>query len=267
MTDPRNPYRPPTAHVADHADRPDPQGDDIFIPNGRIVPAGRGAGWIGDAWRLFRARPGKWLLTLLVLIVIYVVASWIPLSSLVTAFFWPFISAGIAKGADLQRRTGNFDVGKLFDGYEKQWKPLLLIGAMGLLALAAFFVLLVIMMGVGVAMQAVLNIGGRADPSQFLSTGYALAILIYLAIVLPITAATYLAPPLIVLNNLPAGAAMKMSFFASFKNVLSGLVYGLCALGLGILAIIPLGLGMFVWLPVMMITLYTAYRDIFIEQR
>lgn len=266
MADPRNPYAPPSAPVADHLDRPGPQPDETLIPNGRLLPPGHGAGWIGDAWRLFRNRPGKWLLTLLLIIVIYLVASIIPLSSLLTPFFWPFISAGISRGADRQRLTGDFDVGKLLDGQDKQWGPLLAVGAVGLLATVLFFVLLVATVGAGFAAQAVFNIGGKADPASMLSTGFLLAFLIYLAIVLPITAATYLAPPLIVLKGLSAGTAMKMSFFGSIKNILAGLVYSLCALGLFIVATIPLGLGLIVWAPLMMLTIYTAYRDIFIEQ-
>ncbi len=67
----------------------------------------RGVGWIGDAWRLFKARPGKWLLNLVFLILVYVVASWIPLGNFISSLIWPFIGAGIVMCADTQRRRGH----------------------------------------------------------------------------------------------------------------------------------------------------------------
>ncbi|MEJ0035588.1 MAG: BPSS1780 family membrane protein [Gammaproteobacteria bacterium] len=265
MTDPRNPYTPPTAHVGDPVDPIGADSHETFIPDGRRVPGGRGAAWIGDAWQLLRARPGKWALAMLLLLLFYIVASLIPLSSLITPFLWPFVAAGIVMAADTQRRTGTFEVATLFGGVHKQPMSLLAIGAMFLLTVVALFVSLAILVGTGPARQAVFDTG-RPDPSLMLSANYMLALLVYLALAIPITAATYLAAPLIVLHDLPAGTAMRMSLVGSFKNILSGLVFSLCAILLVIVSIIPLGLGLLISIPIMILTNYTMYRDIFIER-
>ncbi len=264
MPDPRNPYAPPKAPVADQADSLDPQAGGTFIPNGRRVSAGRGAGWIGDAWRFFRARPWMWLLTALLVTVIWAVASWLPLAGLATLLLWPFIGGGIVMAADAQRRTGTFELEALFEGFRRQPKALLVVGGMYVLMQAVLFVCLAVMIGSTFALQAVLHIGGSPDPAAVMTPAYALALLFYLAAVLPITAATYLAPPLILFHDLPAGTAMKMSFIGSFKNILSGFVFSVCAFGLVMIAAIPLGLGLIIAIPVLMITTYTVYRDIFI---
>src|SRR6185312_8516398 len=52
VNDPKNPYAPPATRVADREDGPQPTDSGTFIPNGRVVPPGNGAVWIGNAWRL-----------------------------------------------------------------------------------------------------------------------------------------------------------------------------------------------------------------------
>ena len=93
-----------------------------------------------------------------------------------------------------------------------------------------------------------------------------LATLLHILMTLPITAATYMAIPLIALHGVSAGSAMKMSLIGSFKNILPGIVYGVCASLFIFVSIIPVGLGLLVSIPVMMITTYPVYRDIFVER-
>jgi uncharacterized membrane protein len=44
------------------------------------------------------------------------------------------------------------------------------------------------------------------------------------------------------------------------------IVYGFVMLVLAIVAVIPLGLGMFVWLPLAIASTYAAYRQIYTEE-
>src|SRR5262245_55232420 len=100
MNDPRNPYSPPTTQVADRDERPQATEAGQFIPYGRSLPAGRGAAWIGDAWRLLRAQPGMWAAALILLLVAYIVLSMIPLVNFFVQLLAPFAYAGIALAAD-----------------------------------------------------------------------------------------------------------------------------------------------------------------------
>ena len=75
--------------------------------------------------------------------------------------------------------------------------------------------------------------------------------------------ATWFAPALIVLHELAPIAALKASFYACLRNWIPFLIYGLAMLVLGILAAIPVGLGFLVLIPVLVASVYTAYRDIF----
>ena len=73
------------------------------------------------------------------------------------------------------------------------------------------------------------------------------------------------AAPLIVLSDADLGPALKTSFFACLKNILSFLVWSVAIFVLAFFASIPLFLGWLLLGPVLMVSLYLAYRDIFHE--
>ena len=264
MADPRNPYAPPSTHVSDPAEPPGPNDGERFVPYGRWRPAGRGAGWIGDAWRVLAGRPGTWALTMLVLLAFYIVVSLIPLVNIFTQLLAPFLAAGIALCADQQRRTGTFELATLLGGFKKNAGSLLAVAGITFGFFILIFVVLFIVIGSDLMKPAML--GQKIDPYVIFSMKNLLVMLICAAIAIPFVAATYLAPPLIVLHDQPPLKAMHMSLIGIFKNILSGLVFGLCMLGLCIVAAIPLGLGLLILIPLSLITNYTIYRDIFVEQ-
>jgi uncharacterized membrane protein len=90
-----------------------------------------------------------------------------------------------------------------------------------------------------------------------------LAVLVVLALSLPLTMAMLFATPLIVFTDAEFGSALKVSFIACLKNILPFLVWSVAMLVLAILAAIPIFLGWLLLGPVMMVSLYLAYRDIF----
>jgi len=264
MNDPRNPYAAPVAHVADREDRLDPTDDGRFVPYGRSLPPGRGAAWIGNAWQLLRARPGMWAAGLVLLLVAYIVLSLIPLVNLFLQLATPFFTAGIAMAADQQRRTGTFELGALLAGFNKRPGSLLAVSATVVVAVIVFAIVLVLF--IGTEIFGPMMSGGKPDPALFLSARFWLAILIGFALMVPVAFATYLAPQLIVLHDLPALTAMKMSVAGCFKNILPGIVFLLCSMALLVVSAIPIFLGLLVSIPIMVITNYTVYRDIFVEE-
>ena len=82
---------------------------------------------------------------------------------------------------------------------------------------------------------------------------------------IPITMVMLFATPLIVLADFEVGAALKTSFGACLKNLLPFFIWSLIAIVLAIIAAIPFFLGYLLLCPVMMVSLYVAYRDIFHE--
>lgn len=261
MSEQDNRYAPPTATVADPAADPS---DAILIPNGRMAPIGDGAKWISQGLSMFFKRPGMWIVTGLLLFVIFAAASAVPLANLATTLLWPAFSAGVVYAADVQRRTGAFSINDLFHGFGPKLSQFVIVGAVMLVSSVLMLVVIAIIVGIDVAL-ATFGIKGALDPTAMTKTFW-LAFLTALALALPIMAATYLAAPLIELHGLSAADAMKMSFVGSLKNILPGLVFSILLLLLVIVSIIPLGLGLLVTGPVMLITFYTMYRGIFVRE-
>jgi len=262
MNEPRNPYAPPAAQVV-HRDENQPAEPGRFIPYGRLLSANRGVVWIGDAWRMLKAQPAMWAASLVLMLIAFIVLSLIPVVSFFVQFIGPFAYAGIALAADQQRRTGTFELKTLVGGFDKHVMPLL---AVGVATFVAGLIFLIVIAGVlGGDVFRMITHGFDPDPSSVMTLKFWLAVLIGLALMLPVIAATYLAPQLIVLHDQPAMEAMKMSLVATAKNILPGLVFGICAFLLLLVSMIPLLLGLLITAPIMMITNYTVYRDIFVE--
>ena len=259
-TEPTNPYAAPRAAVADATVR---LGD--YIPGGRTVPAGRGWGWIADGWALFRENPGLWIGMVLVFAVIMIGLALIPLVGPAAQYvLMPVLMAGIVTAARALDEGRGMEFNQLFEGFRTRFSTLAAVGA---LYLAGFVVIVVVVMVVtGASLFGIfLAGGGGADPA---ATGAAiltivLAVLIVLALSIPLLMTVWFAPALVLFHELGAIEAMKASFTGCLRNIVPFLVYGVLGLLLAIVATLPLGLGWFVLGPVLAISVYTAYRDIY----
>jgi uncharacterized membrane protein len=107
--------------------------------------------------------------------------------------------------------------------------------------------------------------GGDGSAARVAAAGMSmlLAVLIGLALAIPVYMAIWFAPTLVTLNDFEPIQALKTSFSACLKNIVPYLLYGVILFALAIVASIPLGLGWLVLGPVLAISIYTAYRDIF----
>ena len=84
-----------------------------------------------------------------------------------------------------------------------------------------------------------------------------------LALMLPLFMAIWFAPLLVVFHEHGALEAMKASFTGCLRNIVPFLVYGVIGFVLMVLASVPVLLGWLVLGPVMVASIYTAYRDIY----
>ena len=137
---------------------------------------------------------------------------------------------------------------------------------LGVISLAIGIVMALIMLAI-VGFSAAPFLFGGATPTPDQITGILLpmllAVLVVIALSLPLSMAMLYAPALIVLADSEVVPALKTSFFACLKNVLPFLIWGVMIMVLGIAATIPLALGWLLLGPVMMVSLYISYRDVF----
>jgi uncharacterized membrane protein len=128
---------------------------------------------------------------------------------------------------------------------------------------------LAVFLVIGAGVFALMS-GGEVDSTTVAAMsgiGMLLGVLVIMALMLPLLMAIWFAPTLVVFHEMGALDSMKMSFAACLKNMLPFLLYGVIFFGLAIVATLPLLLGWLALGPVISITVYTAYRDIFFKPR
>jgi hypothetical protein len=255
-----NPYAAPRAHVEDQVGAI--AGD--FLRDARVVPASRGWAWISEGFSLFRRQPLTWVLLTVVLVALLIVSGLIPFfGGIVAQLLMPVFTAGLMLGCRQLEEGGELTVGSLFAGFSARPARLIGLGAVGLAAAVLIFVVVGVTFGLGAG--AMIGAPSRAiDPEEALSM--VLGTLVAVAAGLPVYMAMWFAPALIVLNGLSIGEAIRASFVACARNVLPFLVYGVALLVLMIVALIPLGLGLLVLLPLLFTSVYASYRDAFYER-
>jgi uncharacterized membrane protein len=237
--------------------------DATFNRDGNACPAGAGVEWWTKAWPLFTRQAGMWIA---VIVVIFVVASFIPvIGQLAILLFSPVIAGGLMLGAREVDRGGGLTVGHIFAGFSNQMGQLVLVGVLYLAGMVVVTVVVGLIAGIGIG--TLIGASGGAHPAAMGAAGVSgmlLAVLIALALMLPLYMAMWFAPALIVFHEIGAVDAMKASFSGCLKNIVPFILYGLVGLVLGIVASIPFGLGWLVLGPVAIGSVYLGYRDIFL---
>jgi uncharacterized membrane protein len=247
---------------------------------GSVVAADRGAAWWSDAWRLFVAAPGVWIVIVIVSIVLAVGLLLVPLlGGVADALLSPVLVAGVMMGCRDLDRGGRLTIGHLFAGFGDRTVSLILVGLICLIGSYAIlaFASTLMLTALGAGVVSALTHADLANPDLFelsmisaeivstLGVGVFVILTVTLLALMLVLMAFWFAPALIVFRNDNPVAAMKNSFVASFRNTVPFLVY--CVLGtvFAFLACIPLFLGWLVFIPVASATVYASYRDIFGE--
>jgi uncharacterized membrane protein len=247
-----------------------PADDDLnLVLPGRSLSAGAGWEWIAGGWRLFLRAPLMWIIALIIIFVAFVAIGIVPiLGAIAVQLLQPVASAGLIIAAHSLERGGNFELEHLFAGFKKNFANLVVVGLLflagGVLIMLVFFALLAMTVG-----TAVLGAFASGNSDQVAAAAGAsilmvlVGVLVMMALLVPLLAAYWFAPALVMMHDMKPMAAMRESFFACMRNFVPFLVYGLVVFVLAIVAAIPFGLGYLVLVPVMLASTYVAYRQIF----
>jgi uncharacterized membrane protein len=231
----------------------------------RVVDAGRGINWWTEAWALFAKNAGMWIVLALILIVILVVLSLIPLlGSLAASLLAPVLAGGWMLAARKVEAGGALEAGDLFAAFKgDKLTPLLVLGAV-LLVATLVIALAVGALGFGAIMGMTVGGAHQSAGGMMAAMGAGmLALLVGLALGLLAAMAVWFAPALVVFRNVAPVDALKASFSASLKNIVPFLLYGVIYFIAAIVASIPFGLGWIVLVPVVLLTVYVSYKDVF----
>ncbi len=233
----------------------------------RTVEAGRGAGWLGDGFDYFKRAAGAWIAIAVVLLVIYVALAFIPvLGTVASQLLTPVFTAGILIGCRNMDQGDTLQLGDLFKGFSGNVGHLIIIGALNLMALVVLGIIMLILgfvlMG-GIDTLTRLGSGDAAALWENLPM-LLVAMLVVLGLYIPVLMALWFAPALVALDGVPVQEALSASFTGCLCNILPFLIWGIVALVLFIVAVIPMGLGLLVLAPMIWASTYVAYKEIFI---
>jgi hypothetical protein len=227
------------------------------------VPASRGVGWLADAFALFRRAPLAWIGLCAGWLAIWFGLLMIPLIGPVAGnLLQPVFFAGFAIAAFKQTAGEPVTMGELFGGFKRNLRGLIQIGLiMVFVQLASIMLVRALGLPAWPADQA-FDLMRYAEMLRerwwVLAIGFGFASLA--------SGALWFAPQLLVFHNMPVSHAIRWSVYAALANIGAMLVYGAMLLLLLFIAWIPFALGMLVMLPVMVISTYTSYREVFESQ-
>lgn len=236
--------------------------------NARALDAGRGWQWIVDGFALFRKSPFMWIGLTVVMVLIWMVSFLIPvLGPLLFNLLSPVLFAGLMLGCKALERGEELELAHLFAGFQNNATALVTIG--GVYLVGSIIILGAVWVTSGGSMlQAVMQKGpGDIQLIAGAVRSLAFALLVGLALYLPLIMLIWFAPLLVVIDGMKPVDAMKRSLAACLTNWLAFLVYGAIFLVLWFVAAIPLFLGLLVLLPVLFCSVYASYQDIFAPGR
>jgi hypothetical protein len=223
-------------------------------------PARRGAAWIGEAFAMFRAQPLAWMSLCVTWALIWMLLMLLPVVGLVAAYLLqPVFFGSFAIAAYKQSAGERITASALFSGFRRSARALVNVG----------FVMLFVQV-LAIWMMRVMGLPSWPEERDFDLYAYAEMLRdsrwILLAGMIVSTAASgalWFAPQLIVFHGMPASHAIRWSLYAALANLGAMVVYGVLMVTFMMLAWLPFGLGLLVLLPIMVISTFTSYRDVF----
>jgi len=232
-------------------------------------PAGEGMNWVKQAWRLFRQAAIPWSGMTAAAFLAIMFASMIPLvGTHLVEMLSPLLVAGYMSASRAAEQGQPVTFLHLGAGFQSARMPLLMVG--GVYLLGAVAIEQVMHALGGQSLQELMRLARvpedlAPEQARALLDGALPALLLGLLLFLPLLMATWFAPALILFDRFTPVNAMWWSLWVCATNWRPILFYT-SVLGLvGVVALlIPLGLGLLVFMPVAMISTYAAYRSIFV---
>ena len=174
----------------------------------------------------------------------------------------PVFGAGMVQICRQLSEGNEPQISDLFVGFRHNAGQLVMVGvffAIGIFGIA-FVAFMLVSGGIlgGVVTGKVAGLGVALG-------GVMLAGLVVMVLSVPVIMAVWFAPALVYFHDMKPAAAMRSSFEAVAKNWLVMLIFGVFLVVSLFFAMLPLGLGLLLLLPVYSAAVYASYRDIFLS--
>ena len=222
------------------------------LPEINRVLIGHGLQWLNAGFDLLKMSPITWIVSSLIAVSLNTVLGVIPVVGfLISMLTWPILFAGLMLGAHNQANGDKFSAWSFTLGLDTKPGQLVLVGVIYMLAWAVILLVGAAVAGIGFALLRL------EEPGV---TGFVIFALICAT---PPLSVLIFAPTLVAIEGLSALEACKLSIEAGLKNILPFSFYLLGCTFLLVIGALLVGVGLLVALPVIMASMYVAYRDIY----
>lgn len=221
--------------------------------------------WIKQGIYLFKKSPVLWVVLTFIGITSLIAIASIPVvgDPLATLLF-PVIFSGLLRGCQALEHDEELELAHLFSGFHQRTQPLVTLGGLNLVGQLSIFG--VMTLAGGAVLVNILMSGAQVDDPAVISqavAGAGFAVLIGISLFIALLMATQFAPMLVAFDQISPLAALKASLQGCLRNFAPLSVYGVMMLLFAIAASLPMMLGWFILLPIMITSVYAAYRGIF----
>lgn len=228
----------------------------------RVVGASDAVNWYKGGWEIFKSNIANWILMALIFLVITVIlVTLIPFVGPIAFYLLlPIFIGGMLYSAQQLDRGQQADIMDLFVMFKDQQNLTQLI-ILGLILLVTGFLSVMLVGGMMVAsvdLGTVSNSGVVTLPSIGMGGFFMALIVAILSFML-----FMFTVPLIIFRKMSAIDAIKNSFMACVKNFPAFMLFMGIYFLLGLAVVITFGLGLLVLLPLMIATIYVAYKRLF----
>lgn len=250
-----NPYQAPKSEIVESTT------GTLDLVEPKKLPMGIATSWLGRSFDLFKQNWLMWIVAAVIYMFILMFAQFLPIiGAVLQVVLPPVFIGGLMIGAREAELGKPFELSYLFEGFKEHGGKLALLGV--IILLMFFAAMLPIAFTAGTAVFSIILQGGDASSLGGNMGAISIGALISIVLMILVSFGYWLAPALIVFNDLSPFEAFKTSFKASIKNIMPIIVYGIILCILGVLSIFTLFLAWLVILPLVIITNYFAYKDI-----
>jgi len=235
-----------------------------------------GARWIGKSFSLFAKNPSIWIVMLVIYVGLSYMLTMIPVLMFLPTLFAPVFNAGFLSASKNVEAGQSLEIDFLFRGFKHSFRNLFQLGIITVIYnIVLIFIMSLVMEYLVNAedLQHLVNLKSQQEIEAFLIQspeliqGLMEAMLVALVLSIPLLLANWFAPALVMFHHKTPLAAMSLSIQACNRNMLPFLVYAVILSPLLMLSVLPLGLGLLIMLPVILISQYSSYHSIFTQTK
>lgn len=221
---------------------------------------------------MFARHPADWVLMALCAFAMLAISTMLVPVPLIGPILPPLLLALLLGGmlhAAAQARLGQLHFLQMFEGFRRHPGNLTLIGLFYAIPLVLVHLLVMLALGgsllvslLGLPVGSTINSFASGIVGMLFDLGIALGIFLLLWGLLLL--AMLFAPALVMHAKAPPLEAMRLSLAASLRNIGAILLLAISLYVLFIIALIPAGLGIVIYIPVVIGALDAAYQELFI---